>query len=76
MTVTKRPPRYPAGPADESRPGAAEAALVVPLPVVGDAEHKVSFVDVDDKVLNGRVDAAYRRKYGRCSSPACGVGGR
>ena len=35
----------------------------------GDAEHEVSFMDIDDEKLNERIDAAYREKYRRYSSP-------
>lgn len=35
----------------------------------GGAEHEVSFVDVSDEVLHGRIDEAYRAKYRRYSAP-------
>jgi hypothetical protein len=33
------------------------------------AEYEVSFVDIDDEEVNDRIDAAYREKYRRYSSP-------
>jgi len=39
------------------------------LVLAGDLELDVSFVDVEDGDLNGRIDEAYREKYGRNSSP-------
>jgi len=35
----------------------------------GGTERDVSFVDIDDEELNDRIDAAYRAKYRRYSSP-------
>ena len=35
----------------------------------GGAKYDVSFVDIDDQEVNDRVDAAYREKYRRYSSP-------
>ena len=42
----------------------------------GGTEYDVSFVDVDDAVLNGRIDAAYREKYRRYSSPVQSITSR